>query len=569
MRYSDFPIAVPESMKRLIPLLLVLLAACAAPAPEPVDPHASAPDFGSPGEAGYHLFMAEIALQRDRPALAATEYLRAARVSDDPEVAERATRIAAAHGTRSEGVEAAERWKTLAPGALHPRRFLARFYLEQGDRDRATAELAYLRRAAEGDTRPFLALLPLAGDAGDPEVSLAAMAAVAADYPEDASGAYTHAYLALRAGDALLAESESLRALRLDPEWTEAAVLHARAMAAGGRTDEALQWLAARPDGQEAQLTLERALMLMAAQRNDEARILLQQILNADPAAADALRALAYLEYFAGRAEAAREALMALLASGEHTSDAVFYLGSLAEQAGEIEEAARFYSQVAGGEHLLTAQVRLALLMFRMGRPELAIQHLELFAQRNPSAEIPLGAARAELLLRLGLPQDALEVYDELLARHPDEDGLLYARGLLHVELGNDEAALEDFTGLVAAMPDDATALNALGFSLTDMTDRHDEAYALIRRALELEPESPAILDSMGWVLYRLGRPQEALPYLEQAWARQRDPEIAAHLGEVRWSLGQVDAAREIWLEAIVEFPGSEILLDTMGRLDP
>ena len=569
MRYSGSPKAVPEAMKALIPLVLVLLAACAAPAPEPVDPHAGAPDFGSPGEAGYHLLMAEIAMQRDRPALAATEYLRAARASDDPEIAERAARIAAAFGTASEGIEAAERWKMLAPDELHPRRFLARFYLEQGDRDRATVELAYLRQAAEGEARPFMSLLPLAGDAPDPDIPLAAMAAVAADYPEDPSGAYAHAYLALRAGNVALAESESMRALRLDPDWSEAAVLHARAIAAGGRTDEALAWLAARPDGGEARLQLERAVMLMSAERNEEARILLQQILDADPSAADALRALAYLEYFEGRTEPAREAFTALLASGKHTDDAVFYLGGLAEQAGQIEEAARFYSRVSGGEHMVTAQVRLALLMFRMGRPELAIQHLELFAQRNPGAQVELGAARAELLLRLGLPQDAVEVYDELLARHADDAGLLYARGLLHVELGNDDAALQDFARLAELRPDDATALNALGFSLADMTDRHQEAYGLIRRALELEPESPAILDSMGWVLFRLGRPQEALPYLEQAWARQRDPEIAAHLGEVRWSLGRIDAARDIWLEAIVEFPGSQILLDTMGRLDP
>jgi tetratricopeptide (TPR) repeat protein len=111
--------------------------------------------------------------------------------------------------------------------------------------------------------------------------------------------------------------------------------------------------------------------------------------------------------------------------------------------------------------------------------------------------------------------------------------------------------------------------LNALGYTLTDMTDRHDEAYPLIHRALELEPDDPAILDSMGWVLFKLGRAEEALPYIERSWAQQRDAEIAAHLGEVLWSLERIDEARDIWLEAIVEFPGSEILLDTMGRLDP
>jgi tetratricopeptide (TPR) repeat protein len=137
------------------------------------------------------------------------------------------------------------------------------------------------------------------------------------------------------------------------------------------------------------------------------------------------------------------------------------------------------------------------------------------------------------------------------------------------VQLGRVEDALEDFGHLVAAYPDDPTALNALGYTLTDMTNRHDEAYQLIYRALGMQPENPAILDSMGWVLFRLGRPEEGLPFVERSWELMPDAEIAAHLGEILWALGRKDEARETWLEAIVEWPGNRILLDTMGRLDP
>src|SRR5690606_21641708 len=120
-------------------------------------------------------------------------------------------------------------------------------------------------------------------------------------------------------------------------------------------------------------------------------RQLLEELLADSPDDADALRALGYLEYFDERPAAAREAFIALLATRQHTNDALFYLGGIAEQQGEIEEAAGLYSRVEAGEHLVTAQVRLALLMFRMGRPELAISHLELFARRNPGAELELG----------------------------------------------------------------------------------------------------------------------------------------------------------------------------------
>lgn len=556
-------------MKLLIPLVLLLLAACAAPGPAATDPDELAPDFGQPGEADYHLLMAEIALQRDLPALAATEYLRAARASEDPEVASRATRITTRFGTAAEGLEAARRWAELAPDNPQPRRFLVRLYLEDGDRESAIAELAFLRESAGDAERAFLPLLPLVAEARDRDAALAVMADVVAGHPDDASGAYAHAYLALRTGDAALAQAEAERALALDPEWSDAAVLYARAVAADGRVDEALAWLAGRPDAAELSLRLERAVMLMAAERSAEARALLEEILGERPADGDALRALGYLEYYDGDPEAARQAFKSLLATGQHTDDALFYLAGIAEQLGDVEEAARLYSRVSGGEHLVTAQVRLALVMFRMGRPELAVNHLELFAQRNPGAAVELGAARAELLMRLEMKEEALAVYDEILARHPNEVVIRYARGLLHVELDHVDDALSDFEHIVAQHPDDPSALNALGFTLTDMTDRHQEAYPLIRRAHELQPDDPAILDSMGWVLFKLGRAEEGLPYVRRSWELQRDPEIAAHLGEILWSLGRVDAARDVWLDAIVEFPGSDVLLDTMGRLDP
>ena len=556
-------------MKPLLALVLLFLAACAAPLPQPEDPDALASDFGQPGEVDYHLLMAEIALQRELPALAATEYLNAARLSDDPAVAARATRIASAFGTRAEGLEAARRWVALAPADLHPRRFLVRFHLDAGEVAQAATELGWLRAAADDVERPFLGLLPLATETRARADAHAAMALVADRYPEDASGAYATGFLALRAGDVASALRRAARALELEPDWTEAALLYARAMASDHRAAEALAWLEARPDANSRALRLERAVMLMAIERNAEARELLEQVLAADAADADALRALAYLEYFEGRTDAARDAFMALLATGEHTNDALFYLGGLAEQQGDIEDAARLYSRVDGGEHLLTAQVRLALMMVGMGRPELAINHLELFARRNPEAALELGVARAELLMRLGLPEDALAVYDELLARAPEQAGIYYARGLLHAELGDVDGALADFGRVLEMRPDDASALNALGYTLTDMADRHEEAYPLIRRALELAPDDPAILDSMGWVLFKLDRPAEGLPYVERSWSLQRDPEIAAHLGEMLWRLGRTDEARRIWLEGIVEFPGSQVLLDTMGRLDP
>lgn len=556
-------------MRLLIPLVLLLAAGCAAPVPDTPPAVDQAPDFGSPGEPGYHVFMGELALQRERPALAATEFLRAARVSDDPELAERAARYTAAYGTPAEAAEAAERWAMLAPDSLHPVRLLVRARLALGEAEAAAAGLERLRAAGGDGGRAFLALLPLMGEGSDPEVALAAMATAVAGYPADPSGAYAEGYLALRAGALDRARTAAERALELDPEWAEAGLLYARVLATAGDVEPALEWLEAHPAAGEREFRLERATILINADRAAEARALLEALLAEFPADPEALRALGYLEFHAGNADAAQAAFMTLLAHGQYRNEALFYLGGLLEQEGQTEQAAQLYARMDGGEHLLTAQVRLALLMVQMGRPELALEHLERFAERNPGTAAQLGVARAELLARLGRPEDAVTVYDELLARDPDDVGLRYARGLLLVELDRIENAVEDFSHIVGLRPDDPTALNALGYTLADRTERLDDALALISRALELEPDSPAILDSKGWVLFRLGRAQEALPHLERALELQHDPEIAAHLGEVLWSLGRIDEAREIWLAALVEFPDSGILRDTMGRLDP
>jgi tetratricopeptide (TPR) repeat protein len=570
MGYSGFPKVDAKAMKPLIPLVL-LLAACAAPGPETPGPDELAPDFGSPGEAGYHLFMAEIALQRDRPALAATEYLRAARVSDDPDVAARATRVISAFGTLEEGIEAAQRWQALAPGDLHPRRFLARFYLQGGEVEPAAVELGALRAAIDADSveHPFLPLLPLAMEAHDPAVALAAMTLAVDGYPEDASGAYARGYLALRAGDAALGEAAAARALALAPDWTDAAMLYARAVAASGRTDEALDWLAAQPGAGDRRMRLERAIMLMSAERIGEGRQLLEDLLGEAPDDAEALRALGYLEYFDGRMDVAREVFTALLHSGEYTSDAFFYLASIAEQQGDIEEAAQFYARVEDGENLYTAQVRLALLMFRMGRPELAISHLELFERRNPAAAVELGR-RA----RSCWPASACRMRPcRSMATSWPASRMISAPATRAACCTCSSAGSRTRWRISATWSPPTrtspTALNALGYTLTDMTNRHDEAYQLIYRALGMQPENPAILDSMGWVLFRLGRPEEGLPFVERSWELMPDAEIAAHLGEILWALGRKDEARETWLEAIVEWPGNRILLDTMGRLDP
>jgi Flp pilus assembly protein TadD len=157
--------------------------------------------------------------------------------------------------------------------------------------------------------------------------------------------------------------------------------------------------------------------------------------------------------------------------------------------------------------------------------------------------------------------------YDQALREHPAEPDLLYGRSLVHERLQDVGAAEADLRRILQDDADDARAMNALGYMLTVHTERLDEARKLIKRALELSPDDAAVIDSMGWVEFRQGRPHEALALLEKAFSKNQDPEIAAHLGEVLWTLGRRDQARAIWEAALTRDPEHRVLRDTVDRL--
>jgi Flp pilus assembly protein TadD len=174
----------------------------------------------------------------------------------------------------------------------------------------------------------------------------------------------------------------------------------------------------------------------------------------------------------------------------------------------------------------------------------------------------------SQLLIEQQVHQSAQALLDEGLAEHPDNIELLYSRSLVHEKLGNLAATERDLRAILERDTNNASALNALGYTLANRTDRYDEALELIQRALAIKPNDPAIRDSLGWVLYKRGEYDEALGHLRAAMNTMPDPEVAAHLGEVLWATGEEEEARSIWQDAINNHPGSEFLLNTLKRLN-
>ncbi len=519
--------------------------------------------------ADYHVLMAEIALQRHEFDVAAAEYHQALKDNDDPELAARAGRIVYEYGTYEQALEAIEHWVHLAPDAVEARRYLVLLYLQQGAVRRSLPHLEFLHGvvAASSDTG-YAALLPVLTEARDENAAAEAMRRLAKDHPDDPTASYALAYMSLMSGDVALALSESARAMEARPDWIEASVLHARCLLADGRTEEGLALLQQRPEFRDdVRLRLEYALLLLAADRPEESRLELELLLSEYPRLPAALRTLGFLEFQEGNVDLAGRYFVELVGTGMFVPDALFYLGSIAELDGDLDSAVSFYSQVGSGDNLVPARVRLAFILYRLGRTEEALDSLDQVAVTEPSSSVDLASARGELLMRLDRFDDALELYTHELQRYPGDEGLLYARAFLYERMDRVDDSLRELEALLKESPDDPVALNALGYTLADRTDRYEEAYGYIKRAYDLSPDNPAIVDSMGWVEYRLGNTDAALEYLRRAWTLSRDPEIAAHLGEVLWHSGDREAAEEIWFESLAENPESQVLQSVIDRL--
>lgn len=552
-------------------LIAVLLGGCAGTGQLPERGQQAeevVPFETAAGEASYHLLLAELALERDQFDGAADEYRRAAQLSDDPEIAQRAATLAFSLGRNKDALVSAQRWAALEPASVEARRYLASLYLRESDLDGAVNELTGLLEML-GDTAEdgFLSITSILLEEPDQVIASRAMDRLVARKPEVAAAHYGSALMAMQAGNYDKAQREVLRAEQLRPDWPRAGLLHARVLVARGEEDSGLEKAAelAR-NASDPSLRLDYALLLANLDREGEARLELDLLLQEHPRMAGALRAAGLLEMRRGDLDAAQMHFTSLLATGRGTWEAFFYLGTIAEQREQTARAIRYYSQVRDGDLAITAQARAAGLYEKLGDIDRAVDHLVNFSNAVPKYDAQLNIAAGELLARNKQMQRALEIYDAVLARHPGNRAARFARAFVYEDLDQVDLAIVELRALLKEQPDDATALNALGYTLADRTDRHREAYRLIRRAYDLEPGNPAIIDSLGWIEYKRGNNEAALEYLQKAYRLVRDPEIAAHIGEVLWVQGRTEEAVEIWQTSLEENPDDTSLLEVMQR---
>lgn len=395
-----------------------------------------------------------------------------------------------------------------------------------------------------------------------------ALAQLTDQYPEQAPLWYARALWQEREGnlqDALAADEQALKRM---PRHEDALLLKAQLLYKLGEQRQALRHLKKLvrkyPDARRTRLAYVR--MLLATGNLNAAEQQLAIMAERNPDDLDLKFSLALLALEAGATNTARDQLKQLLSLNYRPDDVHLYLAQGEEQQNNLDAAIDHYLKV-GGPQSVRARVQAARLMVQEGETEQGHALLDTLKHQHPGMATSLTLSEAEMLTSNGLETEAMALLSRALEEEPDNTDLRYSRAMLAEKTG-DLAQLErDLRHILTLNPEDSSALNALGYTLADRTQRLDEAYVYVSRALNLSPEDPAILDSMGWVLYRQGKLKEARNYLRRAYEKFPDPEVAAHYGEVLWVMGAQNQAREIWRDALDSNPDAPHIRETMERL--
>lgn len=516
----------------------------------------------------FALLTAELAGQRNRFDIALGNYVQQAQVTGDAGVAERAFRIAEYLGAEQPALESALIWARNAPGNIDAQRAAAVQLARAGRYDES---MTYMEQVLQrqGDTHfDFLALSAAETDPDTRAGLLQGFDRLLAKNPDNSQLLFGKAILLQqdgRAAEALeLLEDSAASSNEVSP-----ILLRARLLQSLGRGDEALPLLqkGIRKNPDDKRLRLTYARQLVEQDRLDDAKGEFSKLVHENPNDDDLRFSLALVCLEAEAWEEAIVYLEELVERRSHVDAAHYNLGRAYEALNDSDSALQEYALVGPSNDYLPAQQRQTELLITQQRGEEASARLAQARDAQPDYAIQLYLIEAEGLSNSGQIEPAWKTISEGLEQYPNDLNLLYTRAML-AEKRDDLPQLEtDLRYIIEREPEHAMALNALGYTLADRTTRYEEARELIAKAHQLNPDDPAILDSLGWVNYRLGNLDEAERLLRRALKKFPDHEVAAHLGEVLWAQGKQREARSVWREALSATPDSSILRDTLLRL--
>lgn len=517
----------------------------------------------------YNVLLGEIALQRGEIDTSLQQYTKAARATSDIAVIERAARIADFAFNPTAGVEMARLWVELDPKNLEARQILANSLMRAGKADAAVHEFEFIILVLNNDRQSYFRIASQLAREKDQDAALEVMDRLSRRHDKDPYAQLAYAQLATRYNRAPLALEKVDVALKLKPDWPDALVLRAHVLQMQNRSEDALNIYSSALSGALADnsgVRMAYARLLLDLKRYDDAYAEYSKLAEQDAENGDVLYATALLAMQTSHFDHAEKLLLQLLKLNERSFEASYYLGQIAEKNKFLDEALDWYDQVSSGEFYLNARMRTAAIMAKQGLAKEALEQLHTVKTTSAQELVQLYTLEGDIHLEIGEHQKAFDIYDRALTDLPDSSNLRYARAIAAEKLNRIDIAERDLRAILAADPNNVQALNALGYTLADRTNRYSEALDYIQRALALDPKDAAIIDSMGWVQYRLGNHVESISYLRRALEMTQDSEVAAHLGEVLWAAGKKDEATTVWNQALKSAPSSKPLISVMKR---
>ena len=520
-----------------------------------------------PKDALYQLLVAEVAGYRGEYSTALEKYVDMALKTRDAGVAQRAAMLAVYLKRYEEALTTSKIWVEQEPDSIEARRYLSEQLLRIGDMEQAIVHMEAIKSL--GGLANFESFAYSAANMDDEgrEVLLEAMSRMLAEYPGDEQLMFSKAVLLEQSGQ--LEEALQLaNQLLVSKKDINVIVLKVNALKDLLRTDEALIFLESTLEefADKRRLRLIYARMLFEAERLVDAEKQYEQVHQQAPNDSDILFALALISMEQGKDESAKGYLNQMIRFNRRANEAHYYLGSIADKNDEIPQAISEYKMVGPGREYLAAQVRIAALLADQDRLDDARAHLQNQRANNPERYNRLVMIEGQLLSERGHEAEFFELLETVIQKQPENVELLYFRAMTGQSLGRLDVLEQDLLRVIEIDPGNADAMNALGYTLADQTDRHDEALVLIERALEIKPNEAAFIDSLGWVQYRLENYKDAVTNLRKALLLFDNDEVAAHLGEVLWVSGEQQEARNVWQKALDARPDSDILKRVIKR---
>lgn len=512
----------------------------------------------------------ELGGQRGHLDDAANDYYELANETRDLAIIRRAAQFASANNDSARVIELARLWMEKDPSAQEPHLLLSFQLLEEGRLEEA---MDHIGKVLELGGNVDFTTITSRTQYLPPEARarlIESFKGLRVQFPQERSVHYSLIQLLEQSDLAQEAMTELMSYRDLHGNSSRIMLLQAQLLLKLERLEDAVAVLAAGIEAypENRLLRFNYGRILVQTRKLEQAREQFALLAVMAPDDYETIYSLALLDLELDSVDTAKQLLTRLLHANYRLNDAHYYLGYIGQNQGNKEEAIEHFKQVGTDSvNFLNAHRQVIRLLVETGELTQAHEWAMSISAQRPELALMLTTVETDALMNTGHVELAEDLLDQAIIENPDNVDLLFARSFLSDRMGDAAKSEQALRRIIELQPNDSRALNQLGYTLADGPDRHEEALALLERAIAISPDDPAIIDSLAWAQYKLGLYEEALANLQRAYAAFPDPEVAAHLGEVLWVMGRQRDANRVWQESLAENPNAQIVLDTMERL--